>query len=141
MLHIKGSLVHVAPACAGSGEWSDHFGSYVRSLSRHCCKRLFPGLELMTSWSQGNNFTVVLGLPFLFFKKRQPGARSSHLCRVRGRVRPLWVLCTQPLLAFLQEAISKTGTHDLMVTRQQLYCCTRAPLHVNAPYISRNLFC
>jgi hypothetical protein len=23
-----GSLVHVAPACAGSGEGSDHFGSY-----------------------------------------------------------------------------------------------------------------
>jgi hypothetical protein len=37
--------MHVAPACAGSGEWSDHFGSYVRSLSQHFCKRLFPGLR------------------------------------------------------------------------------------------------
>jgi hypothetical protein len=27
--------------------------------------------------------------------KWQPGARSSRLCRVRGRVRPRWVLCTQ----------------------------------------------
>jgi hypothetical protein len=35
----------------GSGEGSYHFGSYVRSLSMHFCKRLFPGLELMTSWS------------------------------------------------------------------------------------------
>ena len=38
---IKGSPVHVAPACAGSGEGSDHFGSIVRSLSLHFCKRLF----------------------------------------------------------------------------------------------------
>jgi hypothetical protein len=35
--------VHVAPACTGSGEGSDHFGSYVCSLSLHFCKRLFPG--------------------------------------------------------------------------------------------------
>jgi hypothetical protein len=45
--------MHVAPACVGSIEGSDHFGSYVRSLSLHFCKRLFPGLEPMTSWSQG----------------------------------------------------------------------------------------
>jgi hypothetical protein len=32
--------VHVAPACAGS----DHFGSYVCSISLHFCKRLFLGL-------------------------------------------------------------------------------------------------
>jgi hypothetical protein len=38
----------VAPACTESGEGSDHFGSYVRSLSLHFCKRLFPGLEHMT---------------------------------------------------------------------------------------------
>ena len=38
---IKGNLVHVAPACAGSKEGSDHFGSIVRSLSLHFCKRLF----------------------------------------------------------------------------------------------------
>jgi hypothetical protein len=40
--------VHVAPACAGSGEGSDHFGSIVRSLSLHLCKRQFPELELVT---------------------------------------------------------------------------------------------
>jgi hypothetical protein len=51
---IKGSPVHVAPACTGSRERSDHFGSYVRSLSLHFYKRLFPVLEPMTSWSQGN---------------------------------------------------------------------------------------
>jgi hypothetical protein len=56
--------VYVAPACAGFREGFDHCGSYVRSLSLHFCKRLFLGLELMTSWSQGNNFTVVPGLPF-----------------------------------------------------------------------------
>ena len=52
----KGSPGAVAPACAGSGEGSDHFGSLVRSLSLHFCKRLFPGLEPVTSWSQGSNF-------------------------------------------------------------------------------------
>jgi hypothetical protein len=63
---IEGSLVHVAPACAGSGEGSDHFGSYVRSLYLHFCKRLFP-----------------------------------------------------------------RRTHDLMATRQQLYCCVRTPLLIS----------
>jgi hypothetical protein len=46
-------------------------------------------------------------------QKGQPGACSSHLCRARGRARPLWVLCMQPFPEFLQEAISRTWTHDL----------------------------
>jgi hypothetical protein len=29
---LKGSPVHVAPSCAGSGEGSDHFGSYVHTI-------------------------------------------------------------------------------------------------------------
>jgi hypothetical protein len=86
----------------------------------------------MTSWSQDNNFTAAPGLSF---KKGQPGARSSRLRRIWGRVRPLWVLCTQPFLAFLQEAISKTWTYDLMVTRQQLYRCVRAPVPILYCYI------
>jgi hypothetical protein len=57
---LKSSPVHIAPACAGS----DHFGSYVRSLSLHFFKRLFSGLEPMTSWSQCNSFTAAPGLPF-----------------------------------------------------------------------------
>jgi hypothetical protein len=36
----------------------------ARSLSLHFCKRLFPGLELITSWSQGNSFTAAPGLLF-----------------------------------------------------------------------------
>jgi hypothetical protein len=56
--------VHVAPACAGSREGPDQFGSYVRSFFLHFCKRLFLRLEPMTSWSQGNNFTTAPGLPF-----------------------------------------------------------------------------
>jgi hypothetical protein len=39
--------VHIAPSCTGSVEGSDHFGSYVRSLSLHFFKRLFPELEPM----------------------------------------------------------------------------------------------
>jgi hypothetical protein len=46
----KGSPLHVGPTCIGSREGSDHFGSYARSLSLNFCKRLFPGVELMTSW-------------------------------------------------------------------------------------------
>jgi hypothetical protein len=61
---LKGSPVHVAPVCAGSREESDHFGSYVCSLSLHFSKRLFPGHEPMTTWSQGNSFTAAPGLPF-----------------------------------------------------------------------------
>jgi hypothetical protein len=61
---IKGSPMNVAPACAGSREGSNHFGSYVHSLSLNFCKRLFPRLEPMASWSQGNSFTAVPGLPY-----------------------------------------------------------------------------
>jgi hypothetical protein len=32
-------------------------------------------------------------------KKGQPGVYSSHLRRVRGRVQPLWILCTQPFIS------------------------------------------
>jgi hypothetical protein len=59
--------VHVAPACVGFGEGSDHFESYIRSLSLHLCKMLFPGLEPTTSWAQGNNFTAVPGLFFVCY--------------------------------------------------------------------------
>jgi hypothetical protein len=62
---IKGSPEHVAPACARSKEGSDHFESYVRNISLYFCKRLFSGLEPMTSWSQGNSFTSAPGLIFL----------------------------------------------------------------------------
>jgi hypothetical protein len=65
----KGSPVYVAPACAGSEERSDHFGSYVRSISLRFCKRLFPGLEPMTSWSQGNSFTAAQGLASTSYSK------------------------------------------------------------------------
>jgi hypothetical protein len=41
----KGSPVHVTPAYEGSKEGSDHFGSYVRSLSMHFYNRLFLGLK------------------------------------------------------------------------------------------------
>jgi hypothetical protein len=54
----KSSPVHVAPACTGSEEWSDHFGSYIRKFPLHFCKRLLQGLELITSWSRGNSFTA-----------------------------------------------------------------------------------
>jgi hypothetical protein len=51
MWQIKGSPVHVAPACARSGEGSNHFESYVRNLSLHFCKRLFHYKLLATAWS------------------------------------------------------------------------------------------
>jgi hypothetical protein len=66
VIFIRGGPVHVAPACAGPGEGSDHIGSYVLSLFLHFFKRLFPRLEPMTSWLQGNDFTTVLGLPLSF---------------------------------------------------------------------------
>jgi hypothetical protein len=52
---IRVSPVHIVPACAVSWEGSDHFRSYVRNISLHFCKRLFRGLEPMTSWSQAYN--------------------------------------------------------------------------------------
>lgn len=37
--------MHVASAYFGSEEVSEHFESFVCSLSMHFCKRLFIGLE------------------------------------------------------------------------------------------------
>ena len=62
---VKGSPVQVAPACAGSGKESDHLSLFVRSLSLYFCKRLVPGLEPVTSWSQGSSFTTAPRLPFI----------------------------------------------------------------------------
>jgi hypothetical protein len=60
-MHVKkGSPVHVV-----SVEGSDHFGSYVRNISLYFYKRLFPGLEPITSLSQDNSFTAAPGLPFI----------------------------------------------------------------------------
>jgi hypothetical protein len=72
----------------------------------------------------------------LIIYRGQPGAFSSHLCRVW----PLGVLCTQAFPTFLQEDVSRTWTHDPMVTitRQQLYRCARAPLQFSVPvYVGR----
>jgi hypothetical protein len=69
--------VHVAPACAGSEEGSDHFGSYVLNLSLHLCK-LFPKFEPMTSWLEGNNFTIVPGIPFKFHDTTHVLNSSDH---------------------------------------------------------------
>jgi hypothetical protein len=61
MSKIKGSLVHIAPAYAGSGKGYNHFGSYVPCLYMHFYKRLFSGLDLMVTRQQ---LTAVQGLPF-----------------------------------------------------------------------------
>lgn len=47
-----------------------------------------------------------------------------------GRLQSLWVFCTQPFLAFLQEADSRPRTHNLMVTTHKatFYHCARSPL-------------
>jgi hypothetical protein len=89
--------VHVAPACAGSGKESDHFGSYVLSLSLHFCKRQFPGVEPMTSWSQGNSFTPVPGLPF--------AAKEHKLYRIESMYQQVsnvnctvWLIITRPMV-------------------------------------------
>jgi hypothetical protein len=63
---FEGSPVHVAPAWARSEEGSDHFESYIRSISLHFCKRMFLGLEHMTSWSQGKKITTAPRLPFIY---------------------------------------------------------------------------
>jgi hypothetical protein len=68
-------ILYVAPTCAGS----DHSRSYVRNIFLHFFKRLFPRLEPMTVTRQ-----------------------QLYRC-ARGRVGPLWVLCTQHFPTFLQD--------------------------------------
>jgi hypothetical protein len=79
------SPVHVAPACIGS----DHFGSYVRSISLHFYKRLFPGLEPMTSWSQGNDHLKVVNNEHWLVGKiaKTSFSGTSHICGRLGSSR------------------------------------------------------
>jgi hypothetical protein len=56
---LKGSLMHVAPACTRSAEGSDHFRSYVHSLSLYFYKRLFPGIVLQWLFIVGNNVVTL----------------------------------------------------------------------------------
>jgi hypothetical protein len=55
---------------------------------------------------------IQVACPFLcilvmFVKKRGSPMHVAPACiRIRGRVRPLWVLCTQSFPTFLQEAVS-----------------------------------
>jgi hypothetical protein len=93
-------------------------GALLTSGLCHCAVSPFT---CAMSYYRGWVFPVYLSI------KGQLSARSLCLPSVRGRVRPLLVLYT----AF--SYISTRGcfhdlTHDLMVTRQQLYCCTRAPV-------------
>jgi hypothetical protein len=53
---LMGSPVHVAPACARSGEWSDHFGSYVHNISLHFCKSCFQELVVKIIVAYGVKF-------------------------------------------------------------------------------------
>jgi hypothetical protein len=61
--NTKGIPVHVAPACTGSGEGSDHFRSYVHSLSLHFCKRLFPGPHGHKATTLTQYYTIIFGIP------------------------------------------------------------------------------
>jgi hypothetical protein len=94
----------------------------------------------MTLWLQDNNFTAVLGIPFY---KGQPGARSSHLRRVQGRVRPLWVLCMQSFPAFLQDCLdfmtswSKVNSFTAVALPQGFpHAQNRANMHRNGKFLS-----
>jgi hypothetical protein len=66
------------------------------------------------SYYRGWVFLVYLSI------KGQLGARRSRLCSVREKVRPLLGISTRGCFHDL--------THDLMVTRQQLYYCARPHL-------------
>ena len=69
-------------------------------------------LSRVTEQSKGqdsyNTVEQEWGAGLVIKKKGQPGACSSRLRRVRGRVRPLRSFCTQPFPAFLQEAGTRT---------------------------------
>jgi hypothetical protein len=86
--------VHVAPAYAGSMEGSDHFGSYIRSLSLHFYKRLFPGLEQVYQYifSKKKHLVALIYRPScghhsltaqitILYKPSQPSGRlRSDIC-------------------------------------------------------------
>jgi hypothetical protein len=98
--------MHIVPACTGSGEGSDHFRSYVRSLSMHFGRRLLPGLELMTSWSQGNNITVAPGLPFI---------NGTPSVTPQG-----FVSCNHTLIMDVIKGLNQFGINSLQIQRLDL---------------------
>ena len=74
-------------------------GSFVRSLSLHFYKRLFPGLEPVTSWSQGSSFTTAPRLPFNkipymyhFMYNRNILRRKPSLTLSCYTTKPSWIL-------------------------------------------------
>jgi hypothetical protein len=72
--------VHIAPACSGS----DHFGSYLRSLSLHLCKRLFPGLKPMTVTRQQLYHCARAPLPMIYRLKRKNKAIDKMQLGILG---------------------------------------------------------
>jgi hypothetical protein len=60
--------MHVALPYIGSEKGFNYFWSYVCSIFMYFYKRLYLGLKLMTSWSQGNGFITASGFPFKLLK-------------------------------------------------------------------------
>jgi hypothetical protein len=70
------------PLCAGSGEGLDHLGSLYAALPYNFCNRLFPRLEPVTSWSQGDSFNHCTKAPLQREKKKKgknSGSELGHL--------------------------------------------------------------
>jgi hypothetical protein len=59
-----------------------------------CCLKAY--CIRVTTLTENLVIKIYAPLVMTLLQEGQPGARSSRLCRVRGRVRPLWILCTQP---------------------------------------------
>jgi hypothetical protein len=83
----------------------------------HKHELLFLLLSVMYEWMEQKILVTYSGAgEFETFQKPfwQPGACSSRLRGVGGRVRPLWVLCTQHFPTFLHESVSTF--QDLLMT-------------------------
>ncbi|KAM3315400.1 hypothetical protein ACQJBY_033870 [Aegilops geniculata] len=93
-------------------EWVDDFSKDVRAKKKATQYERDSDydtdeLELPASENEGNESEHEIVIEKKK-KKGSPSACSSRLRRVWGRVRPLWVYCTQPFPTFLQEAVSRT---------------------------------
>jgi hypothetical protein len=72
----KGSSVHVGSAYTRSGEGSDHFGSYVCSLSLHFYKSLFLGLEC----HKATSLPLRWGSPSMNYNSFPPFSYNLCIC-------------------------------------------------------------
>jgi hypothetical protein len=109
-------MTNIAASCP-EPNWYRPIGQLHALLSKHSLDRAIP---MILSASNANTYT---------YKKKDSSVHVAPTCAGSRDGSDHF----GPFSAILQEVVSRTWTHDLMVTRQQRYRCAKAPLLKGSP--------